>query len=91
MDLSFTLKPRGGKPDWVASLADIKAAAEQHRAIGVGGNAGDILRGQDLESDLVRALVHAIAPVPGGLIETVPLGGSFNPHVARQLLVGKRG
>jgi len=91
MDLSFTLKPRGRATRWVASLADIEAAAERRRDISACGTAVDFLRGQDSESGLVHALAHVAAPETRGLIDTVILGGSFNPSIARQLLVGKRG
>lgn len=91
MDMSFTLKPRGRAAPWVASLADIEAAAEQHRDISACGTAVDFLRGQDCTSDLVHALACVVAPETRGLIDAVILGGSFNPSIARQLLVGKRG
>jgi len=91
MDLSFTLKPRGRASRWVASLADIEAAAEQRRTMSACGTAADFLRGQAYQSELVHALAHVAAPEKRGLIDTVILDGSFNPSVAHQLLVGKRG
>ncbi len=91
MDLSFTLKPRGGRRsrNWVVSLADIKAAADTHRPNGVHISAAGVLRGQDETPDAVHVLACNIVPENNGLIDTVTLQGSFNPVVARQLMVGK--
>ena len=93
MDLSFTLTPRGERrlPDWAVSLADIKAAADTHRSDNAGIAAADDLRGQDETSDKVHVLARKIMPEADGPIDTVALGGSFNPLVARQLMVGKIG
>ena len=89
MDMSFTLKPQRRASHWVVSLADIKTAADQQRTVAC-GTVADILRGQDGELDPVHVLACIIMPETDGLIDTVALGGSFNPLVAQQLMVGKR-
>lgn len=90
MDLSFSLKRRTKKPEWRVSISDIKAAAEQRRCkVSFCTKAADGLRGQASSSDLVHALACAITPENNGLIDTVTLGGSFNPSVAYRLKVGK--
>jgi len=90
MDLSFTLKsPDGAKlPKWVVSLADIKAAADIHRPDNGGVWVGGILRGQENAPDKVHVLACNIMPAGDGVIDTASLGGSFNPVVAQQLMVG---
>lgn len=91
MDLSFSLIPRG-RPrlsGWSVSLADIRAAADAHRFGGASDKAGAILRGQDEAPDTVHVLACNIMPSESGLIDTASLGGSFNPLVAHQLMVGK--
>lgn len=91
MDLSFTLKRRTNKPEWRVSISDIKAAADQRRCkvSFCGTPVADGLRGQAPSSDAVHALACAITPETSGLIDTVTLGGSFNPGVAYRLKVGK--
>ena len=90
MDLSFTLKSRDGAraPEWVVSLADIKAAADIHRPDNGGIAAEGVLRGRENAPDKVHVLACNIMPAGGGVIDTVSLGGSFNPVVAQQLMVG---
>lgn len=91
MDLSFSLTPHrvARRSNWAVSLADIKAAADSHRYDGVHLTAGGVLRGQENTPDLVHVLACNIMPESNGLIDAVALGGSFNPAVARQLMVGK--
>ncbi|MGD9810944.1 MAG: hypothetical protein AB7U35_06360 [Sphingobium sp.] len=93
MDLSFTLTPRGTSrlPKWAVSLADIKAAAEIHRYGGGGIAVEGVLRGQVEEPDKVQLLACKIMSGGDGSIDAVSLGGSFNPLVARQLMVGEKG
>jgi hypothetical protein len=93
MDLSFTLTPRGENrlPKWAVSLADIKAAAEERRYHNAPVSASGFLRGQDDGLDAIHVLACNVTTATNGLIDTVTLGGSFNPLVARQLMVGKIG
>ncbi len=90
MDLSFTLTPRGENrlPKWAVSLADIKAAAEERRYHNAPLSVSGSLRGQDDGLDEIHVLARKITPETNGMIDTVTLGGSFNPLVARQLMVG---
>ncbi len=92
MDLSFALSPAGAarSPFEAVSLADIRAAASARRTLCGRAIAEGFLRGQDNIPDTVHILACAIMPEGNGLIETVALGGSFNPAVAHQLMVGKR-
>jgi hypothetical protein len=90
MDMSFALKPRRPASRWVVSLADIKVAADRQRTNAC-GTITDFLRGQDGESDPIHVLACTIMPETDGLIDTVTLSGSFNPLVAHQLMVGKKG
>jgi len=92
MDLSFALSSPGSArwPARSVSLADIRAAAAERRALCGRAIAAGFLRGQEEEPDSVHILACAIMPGGDGLIETVALGGSFNPAVAHQLMVGKR-
>lgn len=93
MDLSFSLKAQGWARFGGVSLADIKAVADQRRMDSVAGQSGgDRLAGNDrLEgAGWVHILAHRIAPGHGGPVDATPLGGSFNPRVARQLMVGER-
>lgn len=91
MDLSFTLNPRedGWAPKWAASWADIKASAENRRRI-----SADILAKSPLEDegadeiDMIHVLAHAMASESAGNEGVAALGGSFNPQVARRLMVG---
>ncbi|MGE4429665.1 MAG: hypothetical protein AB7E05_02865 [Sphingobium sp.] len=74
-------------------MADIKAAADQRRVdSATGQSGGDRLEGNDrLEgADWVHILARRIAPGHDGPAGAAPVGGSFNPHVARQLMVGER-
>ena len=92
MDLSFTLSPPSSarQPLRVASMADIMVAAEKRRALCGRAIAEGFLRGQEYGPDPVHILACAIMLEGDGLIDTVALGGSFNPAVAHQLMVGKR-
>ncbi len=71
-------------------MADITAAAAQRRASCGRAVVEGFLRGQEHGPDPVYILACAIMPEGDGLIDTVVLGGSFNPAVAHQLMVGKR-
>lgn len=66
------------------------AVAAKRRALCGRAIAEGFLRGQDHGPDPVHILACAIMPEGDGLIEPVVLGGSFNPAVAHQLMVGKR-
>lgn len=90
MDQSFSLNPHGSArvSDRAVTLADIKAAADERREILAHCVTAGFLRGQEEEPDLVHILACNIVPDGGGLIDTVSLSGSFNPLVARQLMVG---
>lgn len=87
MDMSFTFKPQRRASHWVVSLADIKTVADERRI--ACKTTMDFLRGQDEGCDPVRALACVITLEPGGMVDAVTLGGSFNPLVAQQLMVGK--
>lgn len=65
-------------------------AAAQRRALCGRAIAEGFLRGQENGPDPVYILACAIMLEDNGQIETVVLGGSFNPAVAHQLMVGKR-
>lgn len=92
MDMSFALSTAGAahSPFEAVSLADIRAAALARRTLCGRAIAGGVLRGQENTPDTVHILACTIMPEGNGLIETVVLGGSFNPAVAHQLMVGKR-
>lgn len=90
--MSFALSPLVSVrvPTKAASLADITAAAVVRRALCGRAIAEGFLRGQGIGPDAIHALACTIMPGDDGLIDTVVLGGSFNPAVAHQLMVGKR-
>ncbi len=92
MDMSFALSPAGSARSSfeAVSMADIRAAALARRTLCGRAIAEGVLRGQEQAPDTVHILACAIMPGGDGLIETVVLGGSFNPAVAHQLMVGKR-
>ena len=92
MDMSFALSPASvaRSPFEAVSLADIRAAALARRTLCGRAIAEGFLRGQELEPDTVHILACTIMPEGDGLIDTDALGGSFNPAVAHQLMVGKR-
>lgn len=92
MDMSFALSPAGSarSPFEAVSLADIRAAAVARRTLCGRAIAEGFLRGQDNRPDTVHILACAIMPGNDALIDSVVLGGSFNPAVAHQLMVGKR-
>jgi hypothetical protein len=98
MDLGFSFKDVGDStrsgvametrlPDWIALLARVGGAADKEPA--AGPHLAD-LRGQINRSGPVHALVRLFAPENGGVIETASLDGSFNPAVARHLMVGAK-
>jgi hypothetical protein len=92
MEMNFAPFKDAGPVDHTATLADILAAAHEHR-IDIGSGAiqttGD-LRGQDETPDRVHVLARLVASSSCGMIEAATLAGSFNPQVAQQLMVGKR-
>lgn len=89
--MSFALMPTRRAPREVVTLGDIEMAALAHRTMQTGAPApASILRGQDEADDPVLTLAHLIAPTCGSMIEAASLAGSFNPLIARQLMVGKR-
>lgn len=92
MDLSFALSPPSSERLRLqaVSMADITAAAAQRRASCGRAIAEGFLRGQEYGPDPVYILACAIMPEGNGPIDTVVMGGSFNPAVAHQLMVGKR-
>lgn len=91
MDMSFALMPTKSAPREVVTLDDIQMAALAHRTMQAGAPApASLLRGQDGEEDPVLALACVFAPACGSMIEAASLAGSFNPSIARQLMVGKR-
>ncbi|GLT01734.1 hypothetical protein GCM10007897_31320 [Sphingobium jiangsuense] len=93
MDLGFSLSPCGWAPFERVSFADIKAAADQRRLGNASGWFAEGLPvGKDRQQavDWVHILACAIAPGHCGPVDAAPLGGSFNPAVARQLMVGDR-
>ena len=92
MDLSFALNSHASAhlPVQAVSLADFTAAAEMRRALCGRAIAEGFLRGQDHGPDPIHILACAIMSEGDGMIEPVVLGGSFNPAVAHQLMVGKR-
>ncbi|MCI1271536.1 MAG: hypothetical protein LKM31_14265 [Sphingobium sp.] len=92
MDMSFALNAPGSArlPRQAVSMDDIRAAATKRRALCGRVIAASFLRGQDDGLDLIHILACAIMLEGDGLIDTVALGGSFNPAVAHQLMVGKR-
>lgn len=93
MDLSFSLKSQGWARFGGVSLADIKAAADQRRVDCVAGQSGGDRPAGNVRLEgagWVHILARSIAPDLRGPADAAPLGGSFNPHVARQLMVGER-
>lgn len=94
MDLSFSLKPRGRAGHYAANLADIKAEADRRRMDNVGQRfASGPLRGEKIgrNTDLVHILACCIILNRSDSGDAAMLGGSFNPHVALQLMVGNKG
>jgi len=91
MDLSFTLNPRETRRarKWVASLADIRASAAERRISAKRRVEASLPGGQENEADWVHILACTITPRGDGWVDAVALSGSFNPRVARQLMVGK--
>ena len=93
MDLSFTLKPRGEgqSRNWIVSLADIRAAADTHRKDQMRVTVSAVPGKESATPDTVHALACNIVPEREGGTDNITLCGSFNPLVARQLMVGKIG
>ena len=91
MDLSVTLSPHQSAPmpSGVASLADLFAAAEERRGVGANRMVESTLWGQNSDRDMTYVLARALVPGNGGRVGAVLLGGSFNPAIARQLMVGE--
>lgn len=92
MDLSFTLNPRedGWVPKWAASWADIKASAENRRRISADIRATSPSENErEEEIDMIHVLACAMMSESVGNAGVATLGGSFNPQVARRLMVGE--
>jgi len=93
MDLGFSLKSNGWTRLARVSLGDLKAAADQRRLDSVAERFAEGLpAGKDGRQavDWVHVLACILVPDQGDPIDETPLGGSFNPAVARQLMVGER-
>lgn len=90
MDLSFTLEPSRRAPHWGVSLEDIKAAADQRRSGGECGDTGEEAPIRRETGDLVHILACRLVTGSAGFADTEILGGSFNPLIARQLMVGEK-
>lgn len=88
MDLSFTLRSRGRAPDWVVSLADIRAAADRWRTIGTWRPVPDPMRPTDDGVDRVRLLADRLVTGRVEIADAAALGGSFNLRIAYRLMVG---
>lgn len=91
MDLSFTFEPSPRSPHREVFLADILALADLRRVDSDRGMAGKRPERRDEEHDLVHILACRLVPDSAGPVDTELLGGSFNPLIARQLMVGEVG
>ncbi len=91
MDLSFTLQSSRRAAPWGVSLDDIKAVASRRRLDSDRGQAGKRPSLSDGRVDLVHILACRLVPGMAGTVDMEMLGGSFNPLVARQLMVGEEG
>jgi len=93
MDLGFSLNPYGWASFERVSLADIKAEADRRRLdSATGWSVEGLPVGKDRREavDWVHILACRLVPGHGGPTDAAPLGGSFNPAVAGQLMVGDR-
>lgn len=92
MDLSFTLESSQRLPHWGVSLDDIMAVADRRRLDSARGEAGaKPLSMEKGAGDLVHILACRLVLDTTGFAETERLGGSFNPLIAHQLMVGEKG
>ncbi len=89
MDLSFTFEPSRQIPERDVSLADIRALADLRRLDSDRGTVREKTSGE--RPDLVHILACRLVPDAGGSEDMEILGGSFNPLIARQLMVGELG
>ncbi len=93
MDLGFSLKSNGWTRLTRVSLSDIKAAADRRRPDSVAERFAERVsagKGGQQAVDWVHVLASMLVPDQPDPIDETLLGGSFNPAVARQLMVGER-
>ena len=91
MDLSFTLKSSRRAAYKDVSLEDIKAVASQRRMDNDREQAGKLPMIRDDAADMAHILACRLVPDMADITDTEIMGGSFNPLVAHQLMVGEVG